>query len=171
MNGNLLDVIYVKSLVMFLTNVLRRLLLLLLRRRKMVDSKLCQKRRRKVNQGPLLMVSLVFNWLNKNVRYEPKAAKSVPNTGASNVGNASKSSPSHVSSMSKNQPLQASFPTSSSRRSPIIEEGGNITMSNSYAALDDESEEEIENVYDESAKLFNSTKTCESLSTFTVAAG
>ncbi|GJW27337.1 hypothetical protein Tco_0041148 [Tanacetum coccineum] len=105
------------------------------------------------------------------IEYEPKAAKSVQNTGASNVGNASKSSPSHVSSMSKNQPLKASFPTSSSRRSPIIEEGGNITMSNSYVALDDESEEEIENVYDESANLFNSTKTCESSSTFTVAAG
>ncbi|GJV72760.1 glyceraldehyde-3-phosphate dehydrogenase GAPCP1, chloroplastic-like protein [Tanacetum coccineum] len=43
-------------------------------------------------------------------------------------------------------PLKASFPTSSSIRSPIIEEGGNITMSNSYAALDAESEEEIENV-------------------------
>ncbi|GKB28452.1 zinc knuckle CX2CX4HX4C containing protein [Tanacetum coccineum] len=89
---------------------------------------------------------------------------------ASNVGNTSKSSPSHMSSMSKNQPLKASFPTLSSRRSPINEEGGNITMSNSYDALDDDSEEEIENVYDELVNLFNSTKIGASLSTFTVAA-
>ncbi|GJY71954.1 hypothetical protein Tco_0475657 [Tanacetum coccineum] len=67
-------------------------------------------------------------------------------------------------------PPTACFPTSSSR-SPIIEEDGNITMSNSYAALDDESEEEIENVYEESANLFNSTKTSESSSTFTATAG
>ncbi|GJT94634.1 zinc knuckle CX2CX4HX4C containing protein [Tanacetum coccineum] len=109
--------------------------------------------------------------VKQNVRYEPKAAKSMPNTRASNVGNTSKSNPSYVSSMSKTQPLKASFLTSSSRRSPIIEKGGNITMSNSYASLDDESEEEIENVYDESANLFNSTKTGESSSTFTVVAG
>ncbi|GJU75904.1 hypothetical protein Tco_1272974 [Tanacetum coccineum] len=44
----------------------------------------------------------------------------------------------------------------------------NITMSNSYAALDDESEEDVENVYDELTNLFNSTKTGESSSTFTV---
>ncbi|GKA18227.1 hypothetical protein Tco_0698064 [Tanacetum coccineum] len=64
----------------------------------------------------------------------------------------------------------ASFPTSSSRRSLIIEEGGNITMLNSYAALDDESEEVIENVYDELAKLSNSIKIGGTSSTFTVAA-
>ncbi|GJT12642.1 reverse transcriptase domain-containing protein [Tanacetum coccineum] len=46
---------------------------------------------------------------------------------------------------------------------------GNITMSNSYAALD-ESEEEIENMYDESANLLNTTKTGESSSTFIVVA-
>ncbi|GJW92459.1 hypothetical protein Tco_0170012 [Tanacetum coccineum] len=79
------------------------------------------------------------------------------NLGASNVGNASKSVSSHVSSMSKNHPLKAIVPLSSSRRSPNVDEGGNITVSNSYVALDDEGEEEVENVYDESANLFNST--------------
>ncbi|GKB94251.1 zinc knuckle CX2CX4HX4C containing protein [Tanacetum coccineum] len=48
---------------------------------------------------------------------------------------------------------------------------GNITMSNSYVALYDESKEDIENVYDESANLLNSTKKGESSSTFSVAAG
>ncbi|GKA70646.1 hypothetical protein Tco_0776785 [Tanacetum coccineum] len=48
---------------------------------------------------------------------------------------------------------------------------GNITMSNSYVALDDENEEDVENVYDESANLLNSTKIGGSLSTFTVVAG
>ncbi|GKF94719.1 hypothetical protein Tco_0284419, partial [Tanacetum coccineum] len=32
---------------------------------------------------------------------------------------------------------------------------GNITMSNSYVALDDESENDVENVYDEPANLFH----------------
>ncbi|GJX16025.1 zinc knuckle CX2CX4HX4C containing protein [Tanacetum coccineum] len=48
--------------------------------------------------------------------------------------------------------------------------GGIITMSNSYAALD-ESKEKVENVYDESPNLFISTKIGESSSTLTVAAG
>ncbi|GKB35120.1 hypothetical protein Tco_0880062 [Tanacetum coccineum] len=63
--------------------------------------------------------------------------------------------------MLKNQPLKAIIhPTNV----------GNITMSNFYAALDDESEEDVENMYDESTNLLNSTKTGESSSTFTVAA-
>ncbi|GJT46781.1 zinc knuckle CX2CX4HX4C containing protein [Tanacetum coccineum] len=62
----------------------------------------------------------------------------------------------------KNLPLKASVP-------PTKE--GNITVSNSYATLDDESAKEVENVYDELANLLNSTKTGESSSTFTVAAG
>ncbi|GJX36539.1 hypothetical protein Tco_0248096 [Tanacetum coccineum] len=48
---------------------------------------------------------------------------------------------------------------------------GNITMSNSYAALDDESEEDVENVYEKLAYLLHGTQTGESSSTFTVAAG
>ncbi|GJS64078.1 zinc knuckle CX2CX4HX4C containing protein [Tanacetum coccineum] len=49
----------------------------------------------------------------------------------------------------KNLPLKAIVP-------PTKE--CNISMSNSYAALDDEIEEEVKNVYDESANLLNSTK-------------
>ncbi|GJZ98814.1 zinc knuckle CX2CX4HX4C containing protein [Tanacetum coccineum] len=47
----------------------------------------------------------------------------------------------------------------------------NIPVSNPYFALDEESEEEVENVYDESANLLQSKKTGGSSSTFTVGAG
>ncbi|GKC23077.1 hypothetical protein Tco_1025227 [Tanacetum coccineum] len=90
------------------------------------------------------------------VRYEPKATANVPNKGATNRGNASKSS-----SMLKNQPRVIIPPTKEC----------NIAMSNSYAVLDDESEEDVENVYNESVNLLNSTKTGENSSTFMVAAG
>ncbi|GJV26130.1 hypothetical protein Tco_1378825 [Tanacetum coccineum] len=45
-----------------------------------------------------------------------------------------------------------------------------ITMSNSYASLEDESDEDVENVYDESPNLFHNKKG-ESSSTFSTAAG
>ncbi|GJS80983.1 hypothetical protein Tco_0747524 [Tanacetum coccineum] len=48
---------------------------------------------------------------------------------------------------------------------------GKITMSNPYSALDDKSEEDVENMYDESDKLFHSTITGENSSTFMAAAG
>ncbi|GJW13347.1 zinc knuckle CX2CX4HX4C containing protein [Tanacetum coccineum] len=48
---------------------------------------------------------------------------------------------------------------------------GNIATSNPYSTLEDESDEDVENIYDESANLFQSTKTGESSSTFTPAAG
>nr|GEV96490.1 hypothetical protein [Tanacetum cinerariifolium] len=47
----------------------------------------------------------------------------------------------------------------------------NIHVSNPCFALDEESEEEVDNVYDESANLLQNIKTGRSLSTFTVAAG
>ncbi|GKG19003.1 hypothetical protein Tco_0376102 [Tanacetum coccineum] len=47
----------------------------------------------------------------------------------------------------------------------------NITMSNSYAALVDKSDEDVENVYNESTNLLHSIHTGGSSSTFTVAAG
>ncbi|GJY33730.1 hypothetical protein Tco_0418199, partial [Tanacetum coccineum] len=47
---------------------------------------------------------------------------------------------------------------------------GNIPMSNPYSALDEESDEDVENVYDESANLFQSKKIGGSSSTFTDAA-
>nr|GEY25761.1 hypothetical protein [Tanacetum cinerariifolium] len=109
--------------------------------------------------------------VKQSVTYEPKAATNMPKMGVPNMVNLSKSGSSHVSPMPKIQPLKANFPHVSSRRSLIVEKGGNITMSNSYAALDDESKEEVENVFDESANLLNSTKTGASSSTYTVADG
>ncbi|GKC14043.1 hypothetical protein Tco_1010825 [Tanacetum coccineum] len=95
--------------------------------------------------------------VKQTIRYELKASTSIPKKGATNLGNASKSS-----SMLKNQPLKVTIPSTKE---------GNITMSNSYAAVDDESDEDVENVYDESANLLHSLKTGGSSSTFTVAAG
>ncbi|GKA43955.1 hypothetical protein Tco_0736679 [Tanacetum coccineum] len=69
----------------------------------------------------------------QDVRYELKATAGVPKKGATK----------------NNLPFKAIVP-------PTKE--CNISMSNSYAALDYESEEEVENVYDESANLLNSTK-------------
>ncbi|GJY55388.1 hypothetical protein Tco_0454503 [Tanacetum coccineum] len=84
--------------------------------------------------------------VKQSFRYEPKATTSAPKKGATNVGNASKSS-----SMLK------TAGTSSKKDS------------NSYSALNDE-EEDVENVYDESANLFPKTKTGGSSSS-TAAAG
>ncbi|GKC00813.1 hypothetical protein Tco_0986949 [Tanacetum coccineum] len=83
-----------------------------------------------------------------NVRYEPNAITSAPKKGATNVGNASKSS-----TMSKT--------TGTSSKNY------NIITSNSYYALNEEEDEE--NVYDEAANLFPNTKTVGS-SSFMVAA-
>ncbi|GJS66843.1 zinc knuckle CX2CX4HX4C containing protein [Tanacetum coccineum] len=90
--------------------------------------------------------------IKQTVRYEPKATTSVPKKGPTNVGNESK-----LSSMSKT--------TITSTKK------GNISTSNPYFALEDESDEDVENVYDESANLFKSIKTGESSSAFTAAAG
>ncbi|GJR45982.1 PAC motif-containing protein [Tanacetum coccineum] len=98
--------------------------------------------------------------VKQNVRYEPKATANVPMKGAMNTGNASKSGLSQVSTLLKNQPHKVNVPPT---------KDGNITMSNSYVALDDESKEEIKNVYDESTNVLISTKTGGSSSTFTVA--
>nr|GEW34687.1 zinc knuckle CX2CX4HX4C [Tanacetum cinerariifolium] len=76
--------------------------------------------------------------IKKTFRYEPKATISAPKKGAITKGNTS-----NPSSMLK------TTDTSSKK--------GNITTSNSYSALDDKSEEDVENVYDESANLFPST--------------
>ncbi|GJS11397.1 zinc knuckle CX2CX4HX4C containing protein [Tanacetum coccineum] len=92
--------------------------------------------------------------VKQNVRCEPKATTSEPMKEATNVGNASK-----LSSMLK------SAGTSS--------KNGNINTSNSYFALENEEEEDeeyMENMYDESANLFPNTKTGER-SSFMVAAG
>ncbi|GKB30576.1 hypothetical protein Tco_0869977 [Tanacetum coccineum] len=87
--------------------------------------------------------------VKQTVRYELKTTTSAPKKVATNVGNASESS-----SMVK------TTGTSSKK--------DNITMSNSYSALNDEEEDDVENVYDELANIF--TKTSGS-SSFTAAAG
>nr|GEW77511.1 hypothetical protein [Tanacetum cinerariifolium] len=94
--------------------------------------------------------------VKQTVIYELEAITSVPKKGVTNPGSTSTSS-----SMLKNQP----------QVTVVSNKEGNITMSNSYAALDDESKEDVENVYDESPNLLHGTQTGESLSTFMVAAG
>ncbi|GKA06678.1 hypothetical protein Tco_0685902 [Tanacetum coccineum] len=94
--------------------------------------------------------------VKQTVRYDPNTKASVPAKEATNLGNTSKSP-----FMVKNQPPKVNVPSNNE---------GKITMSNSYAALDDESDEDVENVYDESANLFHSTQTSECSSTFTATA-
>nr|GEV60558.1 hypothetical protein [Tanacetum cinerariifolium] len=91
----------------------------------------------------------VGSLVKQTIRYESKVTASAPKKEATNVGNASESS-----SMVK------TTGTSSKK--------DNITMSNSYSALNDKEEDDVENVYDELANIF--TKTGGSLS-FTAAAG
>nr|GEV78107.1 reverse transcriptase domain-containing protein [Tanacetum cinerariifolium] len=97
------------------------------------------------NSGPFAGPSV-----KQTVRYEPKAITSAPRKGATNVGNSSKSS-------------------SILKTICISSKKYNITTSNSYSALNDENDEDVENVYDESGNLFLSTKTGGS-SSFTAAA-
>ncbi|GJV76260.1 transposase, Ptta/En/Spm, transposase, Tnp1/En/Spm-like protein [Tanacetum coccineum] len=107
---------------------------------------------------PPSTIQMITDWwslVKQNLRYEPKATTSVPKKGSTNLGNASKSSPM------KNQPPKATITSTME---------GKITMSNSYAAMEDESDENVENVYDESANLIHS-KTSKSSSTFTTADG
>ncbi|GJY54706.1 zinc knuckle CX2CX4HX4C containing protein [Tanacetum coccineum] len=92
--------------------------------------------------------------IKQNVRYEPKAATSAPKNGVTNVGNTSQSS-----SMLKTT-------DNSSKKD-------NLSMYNSFSALNDEEEddkEDVENVYDESANLIQNPKAGGS-SSFTAAAG
>nr|GEX35399.1 hypothetical protein [Tanacetum cinerariifolium] len=80
--------------------------------------------------------------VKQNVRYEPKANESAPKKGVTNVGNTSLSS-----SMLKTT-------DKSSKKD-------NLSMSNSFSALNDEEnddKEDVENVYDESANLIQNTK-------------
>ncbi|GJY51804.1 hypothetical protein Tco_0442651, partial [Tanacetum coccineum] len=78
-----------------------------------------------------------------NVRYEPKATTSAPKKGTTYVGYTSQSTP-----------MLKTTGNSSKKY--------NLSMSNSFSALneeeEDEEEEEVENVYDESANLIQYTK-------------
>ncbi|GKB27061.1 zinc knuckle CX2CX4HX4C containing protein, partial [Tanacetum coccineum] len=88
--------------------------------------------------------------VKQTVRDEPKATTIAPKKGATNVSNPSKSS-----SMLK-----------TADTSP---KNDNFTTSNSFSALnDEEDDEEVENVYDESANLVPNTNTAGS-SSFTAA--
>ncbi|GJR00184.1 zinc knuckle CX2CX4HX4C containing protein [Tanacetum coccineum] len=89
-----------------------------------------------------------------NVRYEPKATTSAPMKGTTYVGYTSQSTP------------MLKTTGNSSKKD-------NLSMSNSFSALneeEEEDEEEVENVYDESANLIHNTKAGGS-SSFTAAAG
>ncbi|GJU74594.1 hypothetical protein Tco_1265999 [Tanacetum coccineum] len=72
------------------------------------------------------------------VRYKPKAITNAPKKGTTNVSNA------------KSSTMLKTTVTSTMN--------DNIPVSNPYSALDEESEEEVENVYDESANLLQSKK-------------
>ncbi|GKA48492.1 hypothetical protein Tco_0741450 [Tanacetum coccineum] len=92
--------------------------------------------------------------VKQTIRYEPKVTTSAPKKGTTNVGDESKSL-----SMLKN--------TSTSFKND------NISTSNSYSALNDDEkdeDEDVENVYYESANLFPNTKSSGS-SSFMAAAG
>ncbi|GJX35671.1 retrovirus-related pol polyprotein from transposon TNT 1-94 [Tanacetum coccineum] len=73
-----------------------------------------------------------------NVRYEPKATTSTPMKGTTYVGYTSQSTP------------MLKTTGNSSKKD-------NLSMSNSFSALNEE-EEEVENVYDKSANLIHNTK-------------
>ncbi|GJW84189.1 hypothetical protein Tco_0157334 [Tanacetum coccineum] len=80
--------------------------------------------------------------VKQTVRYEPKATTSAPKKGTTNVGNASKSSTMLKTTVTSTM-------------------NDNIPVSNPYSALDEESEEEVENVYNESANLLQIKKPVE----------
>ncbi|GJU47961.1 zinc knuckle CX2CX4HX4C containing protein [Tanacetum coccineum] len=88
--------------------------------------------------------------VKQNVRYEPKATTSAPKKGATNVDNSFK-------------------PSSMLKTTDTSSKNDNIITSNSYSTLIEE-EEEVENVYDEFANLFQNTKTSGS-SSFTAVVG
>ncbi|GKB80621.1 zinc knuckle CX2CX4HX4C containing protein [Tanacetum coccineum] len=89
--------------------------------------------------------------VKQTVRYEPKATTNTPKKGATNKGN-------------------ESIPSSLLKNWGNSLNKDNITSSNSFSALnveEEDEEEEVENVYDETANLFTKTGG----SSFTAAAG
>ncbi|GJT96073.1 hypothetical protein Tco_1091591 [Tanacetum coccineum] len=113
-----------------------------------------KKKKRKGKSKPTNGGQFVGPSVKQNVRYEPKETISAPKKGVTNVGNTSQSS--SMLKMTGN-----SF------------KKDNLSMSNSFSALNDEEEddeEDVENVYDESANLIQNTK-AGGRSSFTAAAG
>ncbi|GJR34842.1 zinc knuckle CX2CX4HX4C containing protein [Tanacetum coccineum] len=86
-----------------------------------------------------------------NVRYEPKATTSAPKKGTTYVGYTSQLTP------------MLKTTGNSSKKD-------NLFVSNSFSVLNEEEEEDVENVYGESANLIQNTKAGGS-SSFTAAAG
>nr|GEV96488.1 zinc knuckle CX2CX4HX4C [Tanacetum cinerariifolium] len=80
--------------------------------------------------------------IKQTVRYKPKTITSTPKKRTTNVGNASKTSTMLKTTVTYTM-------------------NDNIHVSNPYSALDEESKEEVENVYDESANLLQSKKPME----------
>ncbi|GJY13316.1 zinc knuckle CX2CX4HX4C containing protein [Tanacetum coccineum] len=78
--------------------------------------------------------------VKQTVRYEPKATTNTPKKGATNKGN-------------------ESIPSSLLKNWGNSLNKDNITSSNSFSALnvEEDEEEEVENVYDETANLFTKT--------------
>nr|GEU46615.1 hypothetical protein [Tanacetum cinerariifolium] len=95
-----------------------------------------------------------------NVKYVSKAVVGVPKTGASNVVTTSKSGPPHASTTRKNKPPKASVLPVSLSGSTDGKNGGNsnIVVPNPYDVLDEESKEEVENVFRESVNLLSSVQ-------------
>ncbi|GKD58800.1 zinc knuckle CX2CX4HX4C containing protein, partial [Tanacetum coccineum] len=113
-----------------------------------------KKKKRKGKSKSTNVGQFVGSSIKQNVRYESKATTSAPMKGATNVGNTSQSS-------------------SMLKKTGISSKKDNLSMSNSFSALNDEEEddeEDVENVYDESANLIQNTKAGGS-SSFTAAAG
>ncbi|GJZ03220.1 hypothetical protein Tco_0521181 [Tanacetum coccineum] len=113
-----------------------------------------KRKRGKVSPSLLMVVSKTGPSVKQSIRYEPKATTSAPKKGVINVGNTSQSA-----SMLKT--------TGNSSKKD------NLSMSNSFSALNDEEEddeEDVQNVYDKSAKLIQNTKAGGS-SYFTAAVG
>ncbi|GJY48733.1 hypothetical protein Tco_0438689 [Tanacetum coccineum] len=119
-------------------------------------------------------VNISGQLVKSNVKYVPKAAVNVPKTRASNVVNTSKTGSSNAPTIMKNKPPKASVLPASSSGSPNGMNGGitlNIPASNPYVALNEESEEDVENVFDKSINLLSSAKTRTCTSTYTVSDG
>ncbi|GJZ57657.1 zinc knuckle CX2CX4HX4C containing protein [Tanacetum coccineum] len=102
----------------------------------------CKKKKRKGKSKSTNDGQFVGTFVKQNVRYEPKASTSALKKGVTNVGNTSQS-------------------TSLLKTSGNSSKKYNLLISNSFSALNEEEEndeEDVENVYDESAHLIHNRK-------------
>ncbi|GJR94612.1 zinc knuckle CX2CX4HX4C containing protein [Tanacetum coccineum] len=161
MNKGCPDVIHVRFLVMFMTIALKKWRVLLFGSTSNVVTPNAEKtndgfqtvgknKKRKGKSKSTNGGQFTGPPVKHNVRYEPKATTSAPMKGTTYVGYTSQSIP------------MLKTTGNSSKKD-------NLSMSNSFSALNEE-EEDVENVYDESANLIQNTKAGGS-SSFTAAAG